>query len=151
MRRHLLGLRPPRIAGFLLIVAALLYGLRPPLRHHWWFLPGAAALTFSAGCGIMLWAWLLFRRRQNPVCPTARAVTFIRSGPYRLSRNPMYLGMLLMLLAVFVWLGSPVFLAPPLLFFLILQLVFIPFEEERLAQVFPEEFPAFLSHTRRWL
>lgn len=151
MRTRLLRLRPPRIAGFLLIVAALLYGLIPPLRQHWWNLPGTAALCFTTGCGIMLWAWTLFRRRSNPIRPTATAVTLIRSGPYHLSRNPMYLGMLLMLLAGFVWLGSPVFLAPPLLFFLIQQRVFIPFEEERLQRLFPEEFTAYLHHSRRWL
>lgn len=151
MRERLLRLRPPRIALALLAGAALLARWVPGLSHRWWSCPLAGVLALVAGFVVMMWAWLLFRRLGNPVCPTAGALTLIRSGPYRFSRNPMYLGMLLMLLAVFCWRGNPVFLAPPLLFFALLRGVFIPFEEAGLQQAFPEGFPRYRAATRRWL
>jgi protein-S-isoprenylcysteine O-methyltransferase Ste14 len=62
-----------------------------------------------------------------------------------------YLGMELMLLAPFLWWGSLFFLLPPALFFAIIHLIFIPYEEERLHHTFKEDYNAYSEQVRRWV
>ena len=108
-------------------------------------------LSALLGFGIMLRAWWLFRVRSTAICPTAETTTLITDDVYRLTRNPMYLGMVLMLLGVAIATGGlPSFLAA-LGFFLIIDFVFCPFEEQKLARSFGAEFARYRGSVRRWL
>lgn len=76
---------------------------------------------------------------------------FVTSGPYRFSRHPMYLGLVLTLLGVALLLGSLVpFLAVPV-FFALMEEVFIPKEEENLTAAFAEHWAKFRTRLRKWL
>jgi protein-S-isoprenylcysteine O-methyltransferase Ste14 len=106
--KKMLSYRPPRIALAYLAVAAGLHYLSPPgtVLHLSYRL---LAVVFGlAGFGIMMWAWVLFQRKKTVVCPTGQATTMIQSGPYRFTRNPMYLGMVFMLCGAGFLLGSVV-------------------------------------------
>ena len=151
MRHKVIKMRPPRIAIVLLATCGLLYWLIPSLRTYFWYCPGLGITIFTFGLGLMMWAWVTFKSLKNPICPTATAITLIRTGPFRYSRNPMYLGMLIMLISVFIWTGAPIFIAPPVLFFAIIQIFFIPFEEARLADIFKDEYMEYEVATGRWI
>ena len=151
MKDIILRFRPPRIAICLMAFAGLLYWFVPVLRRSFFSCPGCAVVALIAGFGVMMWAWNDFRREKNPICPTETAVTLIRSGPFRFSRNPMYLGMELMLLMPFLWSGAIFFLLPAALFFGIIHLVFIPYEEERMKQTFKGDYGTYRARVRRWL
>ena len=111
--------------------------------------PGAAFLTL--GFGVMMWAWWLFRQGGTPIRPTDRATKLVTTGPFRFSRNPMYLGIVGMLLGVAVWVGSAALLIAPAAFLLLMSRVFIPFEEARLREAFPDVYPTYTNKVRRWL
>jgi protein-S-isoprenylcysteine O-methyltransferase Ste14 len=99
----------------------------------------------------MTWAWAEFKKKENPICPTERPISFIVSGPFRFTRNPMYLGIALMLAAPAFWLGAPIFLIAPIGFLAVVATVFVPFEEKRLTEEFGAEFSSYTSRVRRWI
>lgn len=99
----------------------------------------------------MIWAWKLFQEKKTPIRPTDEPSTLVADGPFRFSRNPMYLGIILMLTGVAVWVGSlPMFLAP-IAFFIVLSIVFIPHEEKTLERIFGDAYRDYKSKVRRWL
>ena len=151
MKDAIVRLKPPRIAIFLMAAASLLYWFGPVVRLWPFSCPGFGVAASIAGFGVMMWAWNEFRRQKNPVHPTATAVTLVRSGPFRFSRNPMYLGMELMLLAPFLCSGSLFFFLPPAFFFGIIHLIFIPYEEERMEHTFKEDYDVYRAQVRKWL
>jgi protein-S-isoprenylcysteine O-methyltransferase Ste14 len=123
------------------------YGLGPL-----WALPTAITLAII-GIGFALVGVLSFRRHRttiNPLHPekTSRLVT---GGVYRISRNPMYVGMALLLLAWAVYLESPAALLGPIAFIAYITRFQIIPEEILLAQHFAEEFSAYRQRVRRWL
>ncbi len=98
--------RPPRIAISLLVVATAFHLLLPV---SWLFDYSADYLSgamVSAGFAIMMLAWWQFRERKVAICPTANTDHLITDGIYRFTRNPMYLGMLIMLGGVAFFFGT---------------------------------------------
>jgi protein-S-isoprenylcysteine O-methyltransferase Ste14 len=73
------------------------------------------------------------------------------SGAFRYSRNPMYLGAVLLLSAWAMYLSAWWPLAGPLAFFLYIDRLQIPHEEEALKKVFGAPYLQYLKHVRRWL
>ena len=92
----------------------------------------------------------LARTTVNPMTPDA-STTLVVSGIYRVTRNPMYLGFLLLLLAEMIWLANPVaFLVVPA-FVLYLNRFQIGPEETALRSRFGAEFHSYAAHVRRWI
>lgn len=148
LRQNLLGLRPPRIAIFLVAAAVTLHLILPIVVAP--RLQTAAIMSGLAGFAIMLRAWWLFREVATPICPTANATTLITGDVYAITRNPMYLGMLLMLLGIALFSGSAAFYATAAVYFAILNFVFCPFEEQRLRAEFAD-YASYESRVRRWI
>jgi protein-S-isoprenylcysteine O-methyltransferase Ste14 len=89
---------------------------------------------------------------RTTLIPFGRASNLITCGPYRFTRNPMYLSLTLVYLGVVGMLAQPW----PLLFWLplpvwILNAIVIPFEEARLREVFGDEFREYCANVRRWI
>lgn len=148
---RMLSRKPPRIAMSLLLTATVLQLALPAIWPSVPALPASGVIMAVLGFGIMLRAWWLFRRRATAICPTATTTSLITDDVYRLTRNPMYLGIALMLLGVAVATGSvPCYLAS-LAFFLIIDYVFCAFEEQKLARAFGAEFVRYKNVVRRWL
>lgn len=147
----MLSYRPPRIAMAYLAAAAGVHYLSPvgTVLHFPYRLIGT--VFGLAGFGIMMWAWILFKRRKTVVCPTGKATALILSGPYLFTRNPMYLGMLCMLCGAGFLLGSVVAFLAPVAFYVTMNEVFIPFEEQNMEQTFGEEYRRYRERVRRWI
>src|SRR5262245_28340596 len=95
-------------------------------------------------------AFGLAKTTVNPLQP-GKATTLVTTGVYRVTRNPMYVGLLLILLALAFLLRSPwSFLGPVSFFAWINYLQIIP-EERILATLFGEEYKNYQSRVRRWL
>jgi len=150
-----LELRVPPVA-VVLIAALLMWMLaRRTPRLDWvtqWRLV-AALVLLAAGVLVAVAGVLEFRRARTTVNPTKpeAASAMVRSGIYRHTRNPMYLGMLLVLAAWAAWLASPVALAVLPAFVLYLNRFQIEPEERVLAGLFAGEFDAYRRSVRRWL
>lgn len=147
----LLGIRPPRISMLLLVTAFAAHWLLPAMDS--WSLTARwlAATTGLAGFGMMIWAWWLFQKAETAICPTATSSVLVTSGIYRVTRNPMYLGMVLMMLAASMWFGTLPFYFVTFIYFLVIDRVFCPFEEEKLAQTFNETYLSYRGRVRRWI
>ena len=91
------------------------------------------------------------RRNLTPVAfgETPRALA--TDGPYRMSRNPIYLSGVVLLLGIAVFLGSLVTFAFPLILFLLLDRIYIPDEEVLLERRFGADWLSYRSAVRRWL
>jgi protein-S-isoprenylcysteine O-methyltransferase Ste14 len=147
----MLEYKPPRIAMTLLAVAALIHFSLPitwPSLPSL-FIPGG--VLAALGFGVMLRAWWLFQQHQTAICPTAETTSFITDDIYALTRNPMYLGMVLILLGVALYAGSWPFYAVALIYALILNHVFCRYEERELRAQYGDEYSAYAARVRRWL
>jgi len=110
-----------------------------------------AMLLAASGGGMAIWAAWLFRHHRTTAHPYAEASQLVTRGPFRVTRNPMYLGLLLALIALALWLQSlPALLLAPLFVGVINRCNILP-EERRLSSRFGTEYEAYLAHTRRWL
>lgn len=105
------------------------------------------------GLGVILigWAKKLFTNAGTPIRPFEESSTLVVWGPYRYSRNPIYIGMFLILLGVGIALGSitPFLLLP--IFFLIIRQKFVLKEEQFLVQRFGTDYVQYCAKVKRWL
>jgi protein-S-isoprenylcysteine O-methyltransferase Ste14 len=92
-----------------------------------------------------------FHRARTTVRPFEESTVLVTEGFYRISRNPMYLGMLLILTGVALLLRSlsPFLVILPFAFFL--DRAFVRVEERMLAEKFSASWLAYKEKTRRWL
>ena len=113
---------------------------------------GGGAIALSGG--ILAFAGTRsFKRAQttiNPLRPT-NASSLVTSGVYRFTRNPMYLGLLLLLLGWSVYLSSVVALVGPVFLVLYLGRFQIAPEERALTAKFGKDYLDYTSRVRRWL
>ena len=103
------------------------------------------------GVSMNLAAARIFRRRGTTISPVGVPATVARDGLYRISRNPMYLGMVLALFGVGVVLGSLAPLSVPVVFAWYVDRRFIAREEAVMAQRFGDEYCDYRARVRRWL
>ena len=104
-----------------------------------------------AGVALMIWAITAFRRHETTVVPHQTPTRIIRTGPYAYSRNPIYLGDVMVLTGAVLWWGAwPSALLIPV-FISILTRRFIAPEEVRMKESFGVEFDTFAEKTPRWL
>jgi len=150
-----LTLRIPPLA--VVAVAALLMWLiaraTPPLTlsypEHAWLAWACVVLGLLAvGTGVT--AFHRARTTVNPLSPES-ASAIVSSGVYRLSRNPMYLGFLLLLAGWAAYLGNVASLIVLPAYVLYMNRFQILPEEEALASKFGEAYLAYKHRVRRWL
>ncbi len=101
--------------------------------------------------GLTLWAITAFRSMGTSVVPVQPATALVLRGPYRVSRNPMYLAMALLYAGVSLWtLAAWSLLFLPLVL-VIIQRSVIRREEAYLTRRFGDEYRRYLAQVRRWI
>jgi protein-S-isoprenylcysteine O-methyltransferase Ste14 len=111
----------------------------------------AAFALIALGFLTRVWATFFFYERQMKVIKLAPQRTLITAGPYRFSRNPLYLGG-----NFFIFLGAVLFLGSPSgIVLTAINLVAVDFmirrEERQLARDFGEQWLSYKKNVRRWL
>ena len=147
----LVNVKPPQVAGLLLAVSVALHFALPQEYRLDFACRACGAVVFASGFSVMLWAGWLFRQSGTPVRPTDRASALVTTGPFRFSRNPMYLGVAVMLLAVAWWVGTWPMLLAPIGFVGFMSRVRIPYEEQQLREIFGEAYASYTERVRRWI
>jgi protein-S-isoprenylcysteine O-methyltransferase Ste14 len=140
----------------MLLAAALMWALHRwlPLGHliatPWNYF---AALPAVIGRAITVAAGVRFRQARTTFDPLKprEASCLVTDGVFRVSRNPMYLGLVLLLIGWALWLGtvSP-WLVPPL-FVIVISVAHIVPEEQALEELFGEAYLAYRHSVRRWI
>jgi len=150
-----LELKVPPLALVAVLAALMWLGARalPSLAFAFPGLMLAALLLAAAGVLVVAAGVTAFRRARTTVDPRdpARSSELVATGIYRASRNPMYLGMLLLLAAWSVFLGSaPALLALPAFVAWMNRFQIAP-EERALRARFGDRFTSYERRVRRWL
>jgi protein-S-isoprenylcysteine O-methyltransferase Ste14 len=114
-----------------------------------WRAVGWALVAF--GISLTTWAVATFRGARTSIIPNRPATTLVTHGPFRLSRNPMYLALTLLYLGMVLLLNSawPLLLLP--LVITVLQWTVIRPEEHYLAARFGVSYAEYWRRVRRWL
>jgi protein-S-isoprenylcysteine O-methyltransferase Ste14 len=145
-------LPPPAWAFLYLIAAGVLSWFYPwrrviDLRIVW-----LGIALIAIGLAISFWAVSLFRLEGTELNPTSEMnKSLVIRGPYRFTRNPMYLGLIVLTLGVAFAAGSLPMFAVPVLLFATANWVHIPFEEAKMRRQFSAAFVAYTSRVRRWI
>jgi protein-S-isoprenylcysteine O-methyltransferase Ste14 len=141
--------RPPLVYSVSIALGLLMHFFRPV---EW--LPegtaiGAALVLLAAG--LFVSAVRTFRKAGTPVPGSLPTTTIVRSGPYRFSRNPIYLAFTLFQVGIAAWANSLAVLLMLLPALALMALVVIPREERYLEARFPGEYLPYKRAIRRWL
>ncbi len=144
-------IQPPRYFVICLILIILFHFvlpikkiINPPYSYL-----GIILVLF--GIIINLWTDKFFTKFKTDVKYHLKPSKMIVSGPFKISRNPMYLGMLCILLGVATFLGSLVTIIPTVIFILIIEIVFIPVEEKNMKKVFGKNYLKYKKRVRKWI
>jgi protein-S-isoprenylcysteine O-methyltransferase Ste14 len=144
---------PPPIWGLIyLIVAGAVSALYPwhaiaDLRVIW-----LGVLLIVLGFALSFSAAMLFRRKGTELNPTSEAnKLLVIEGPFRFTRNPMYVGVVIFTLGIAFCVGSLPMFAVPLLVFATANWVHIPFEEAKMRRQFGVGFDDYTRQVRRWV
>jgi protein-S-isoprenylcysteine O-methyltransferase Ste14 len=143
----------PPIAWAVAVLAGL--GLGWPLPRH--FMPAAVphawigAGVFAAGFILGVWAVVTIRRAGTRVETYKPTTTIVATGPYRIGRNPIYLGMFLGQTGLAIGLDNLWMLAALPLFYFTIRYGVIAREEAYLERKFGGQYISYKSRVRRWL
>ncbi|MCP4137640.1 MAG: isoprenylcysteine carboxylmethyltransferase family protein [bacterium] len=149
--RKRLVFRPPflAMASFTLLFLASLF--IPGLRILFFPYNLAGIIPVLFGIGIMMWAWFIFQKKETVICPLQNAKKLVLSGPFRFTRNPMYVGMAAILLGGSILWGSILPFFSIAIFFSVINYIVIPHEEKSLLAIFEVEYEDYKKMVRRWL
>jgi len=142
----------------------------PPLLFVAAFLAGAGLqhltrLTFPAGntfrivgfglvgCAVLLALYSVgtFMAARTTIVPFSTASKLVTWGPYRFTRNPMYVSLVLAYLGVAAILSQVLALILLLVPIIVVRTIVIPFEEARMREVFGSTYDQYCARVRRWL
>ena len=135
----------------LLVLSILLHFLYPIRKVIYPPITYTGFILILFGAIMNLWTDKLFKEHKTTVKPHLEPTTLITSGPFRISRHPMYLGMASVLLGVAVNHGTVVTFLFPAVFVALMEVLFIPFEEENLIRMFGEDYRDYQQMVRRWI
>lgn len=109
------------------------------------------AVVFSVGAVFAGWGLVTFRKAHTTTVPGRRSAQLVTWGPYRFSRNPMYVGLVIAYLGESMILRQvwPVVVLPLTVAYA--NWVVIPLEQRKLEEAFGEEYTRYQARVRRWL
>lgn len=144
-------LEPPTYFLIFLLLAIGLHFVLPLIQLIYAPYKYIGILLLVIGIWLNIWADGLFKKKNTTVKPFEKSSALILEGPFRFSRHPMYLGMVIALLGVAIILGSLITFLVPIAFFITMQIVFIRHEEKALEQTFGQEYLDYKKRVRSWL
>ena len=142
---------PPFFFALGLIAGYLLSRVGPPLLFGSGSSSDAGIALIVVGASFAAWGMLTFRAARTAINPTRSASRIVTAGPYRFTRNPMYVGL------TTVYLGSSLLIGTwwciillPVVLALLVRFV-IRREEAYLDAAFHDDYAAYRGHVRRWV
>ena len=142
---------PPVLLLVAVVLMVALHYVLPVARWLAWPWRALGALPIAMALLVGFWGAVQFRRHDTTIIPFEQSTALIAEGPYRYSRNPLYISMTLILVGLWILLGSlsPVVVVP--LFVWWISSRFIANEERHLEAQFGRTYLEYKTKVRRWL
>lgn len=144
-------IRPPIVGLVYILLAVGLQYLFPDTKIDFASYHVLGVVFIILGIIIAIWSILLFRKIGTTKDPFGDPSTIVTKGPFRFSRNPMYLSLTVILLGIGFYVGTVLFYLVALGFFLTMNFSFIPREEKILGTTFGGKYSDYKRRVRRWL
>lgn len=154
--------QPDRLDLKILPLTLCLYMVMLGIVVHWifdWFLPLSMGQVWGV-LGLVLlwgayqnikWCFRLFSAAKTNTNTTKPALTIVEKGPYRISRNPMYLSYLVGYTGLILLMDSPIMFIVLLYFVYAMTKIVIEPEEAYLERTFGEDYLSYKKTRRRWI
>lgn len=150
MRDHPGVIAPPPLIALAVIAAGWLVGLAVPLSLPAWVQwPGGGMVML--GVALAVWAERRFKALGTAAMPWKPTTAIATGGPYRFTRNPMYLGLLAAQIGTGLMLREGWIVLMTAVTFALLHRGVVLREEAYLSAKFGTEYDAYRARTRRWL
>lgn len=144
-------LLPPHLVLALLVLMVALTLMLPVADFPSGWLRLVGVVPVLAGLALTLSGSNLFTRVATNIKTFDDPEVLVTAGPFRWTRNPMYLGFLLLLSGVAWGLGAASAWTGPLLFLVAADRWYIPFEERRMQATFGDDYTRYQGTVRRWV
>jgi protein-S-isoprenylcysteine O-methyltransferase Ste14 len=143
---------PPPLLYALAVVGGYLLNRQWPLAIGAGGVLNVLALTFAlAGLALAVSSIGNFRRSRTSIVPIRPATALVIAGPYRFTRNPMYVSLAAMTIAAGLLVNSWWVMLLLVVVLLIVRVFVIGPEERYLRRRFGADYVAYMHHVRRWL
>jgi len=142
---------PPTYLLLSIATMVLLHFLLPvsKITPYPWNLLGVLLLIIGGSLNLI--ADAAFKREQTTVKPFEKSTALVVSGVFMISRHPMYLGMVIILLGIAMLMGTLTPLIVVLIFGILMEFIFIKTEERMLEEQFGETWVAYKKKVRKWV
>jgi protein-S-isoprenylcysteine O-methyltransferase Ste14 len=145
-----LPIKPPFVFVIAMMIGFAVHWIRPvAARPDRW--GGLGAIFFVLAIGLVAWAWVSLARHHTDVRPWKPTTAIVRSGPYALTRNPIYLGFALFQLGAGLWYDALAVVLMTIPAIAATNAWIIAREESYLDRKFGESYASYLKDVRRWL
>ena len=142
---------PPTYFMSALVACLLLHFLLPVARIIFFPYNLIGFLPALFGSYLNLQADNAFKRVNTTVKPFEQSTVLVKDGVFRISRHPMYLGMVLILFGLAIFLGTISPYIAVIVFIFLMERNFIHIEEQMLESAFKQEWLDYKKHVRRWI
>lgn len=142
--------QPPVVTMLVVLSAWLIHAVLGP----WQPIVSVSVLggvLVALGFSCMMWARILFTSRNTTLFVGRPSSQLVCDGPFRFSRNPMYVGVLVSLLGIALWVGTLPMYVAVFATFLFFNFFHIPREEQMLRESFGKPYLSYSKEVRRWL
>jgi protein-S-isoprenylcysteine O-methyltransferase Ste14 len=143
-------IHPPLLAVALILITLILHFVLPEESLVGWHHVIGLVLV-AVGAGLSSFAAAIFQARDTTRNPYGDPATFVVQAPYTWTRNPMYLGITTALFGLAIFFGSIVMLLAPIAFFIVIDRMVIPREEETMERLFSQQYVDYKNQVRRWV
>ena len=142
---------PPTYFYVSLLVMAVLHFVLPVTRLMGWPWRLTGLIPAAVGATLAIVADSSFKKAGTSVEPLGQTTRLVTTGMFRISRHPMYLGFVLFLLGAAMLLGSLTPFVIVVAFTILMEVVFVRFEERKMADQFGEAWLEYKRKVRRWI
>ena len=108
-------------------------------------------LISLTGFAVIIWSMFLYKENGTPINETEKPNVMITTGPFKFTRNPIYLGELLILIGVAFIVGNLLSFISPIVYFISINFYYLPEEENVMEQTFGADYLGYKHSARRWL
>ena len=144
-------IKPPHIAITLLFLSWLASYMLPQLDVIDKPYNNIGIIILVMGLSLTFYSFYLFKKNKTPILPGKKPTFVVIEGPYNFTRNPMYLGVSTALLGAAIYFGNLLSFLAPIIFFMVMNYYYVPFEEKLLENLFGKKYFSYKKQVRRWL